>query len=96
MSSTTVILLGVTYYVVALIIVFIVLHIIKKKSKNYYLNKIDELEREKNLIISANILSELNKVESLINTEALQKKYEEWQKRFNEIKEDNIPILTDE
>ena len=96
MSSTTIILLGVTYYVVALIIVFIVLHIIKKKSKNYYLNKIDELEREKNLIINANILSELNKVESLINNETLQKKYEDWQKRFNEIKDVEIPKLTDQ
>ena len=96
MSSTTIILLGVTYYVVALIIVFIVLHIIKKKSKNYYLNKIDELEREKNLIINANILSELNKVESLINNETLQEKYEDWQKRFNEIKDVEIPKLTDQ
>ena len=96
MSSTTAILLGVTYYAVALIIIFIVLHIIKKKSKNYYLNKIDELEREKNLIINANILSELNKVESLINNEALQKKYEDWQARFKEIKEVEIPKLTDQ
>ena len=95
MSSTTIILLGVTYYVVAIIIVFIVLHIIKKKSKNYYLNKIDELEREKNLIISANILSELNKVESLVNNETLQQKYEDWQNRFNEIKDVEIPKLTD-
>ena len=96
MSNTTIILLGVTYYVVALIIVLIVLHIIKKKSKNYYLNKIDELEREKNLIINANILSELNKVESLINNETLQKKYEDWQNRFNEIKDKEIPKLTDQ
>ncbi len=95
MSSTTVILLGVTYYVIALIIVLTVLLVMRKKSKNYYLNKIDELEREKNLIISANILTELNKVESLINNETLQKKYEEWQNRFNEIKDVEIPKLTD-
>ncbi len=96
MSSTTIILLGVTYYVVALIIVLIVLLVIRKKSKNYYLNKIDELEREKNLIISANILTELNKVESLINNETLQEKFEDWQKRFNEIKDVEVPKLTDQ
>ena len=96
MSNTTYILIGVTYYVVALIIILIVLHIIRKKSKNYYLNKIDELEREKNLIISANILSELNKVEGLINNDQLQKKYEDWQDRFKEIKEVEIPKISDQ
>lgn len=96
MSSTTFILLGVTYYIVALIIIFIVLHIINKKSKNYYQNKINNLEREKNLIISANILSELNKVEGLINNESLQLKFEEWTKRLNEIKDVELPKITDE
>ena len=60
-----------------------------------YLAQINELERQKNLVISAGILSELNKVESLINNDDLRKKYESWQKRFNEIKNDDIPKITD-
>ena len=35
--------------------------------KNKYSNALKLLERDKNLIISASILSELNKVESLVN-----------------------------
>ena len=68
---------------------------ISNKTKKKYLAQINELERQKNLVISAGILSELNKVESLINNDDLRKKYESWQKRFNEIKNDDIPKITD-
>lgn len=96
MTGRTFILLGITYYVIALIIIIIVLHIISKKTKNVYQTKIDDLEREKNLILSGNILSELNKVEGLINNEELRKRFHEWTKRFNEIKDKDMPRLNDE
>ena len=96
MTGRTFVLLGVTYYVVALIIIIVVLHIISKKTKNVYQTKIDDLEREKNLILSGNILSELNKVESLINNEELRKRFDEWTKRYNDIKNTDIPKLNDE
>lgn len=95
MSSRTFILLGITYYIVALIVIFIVLNIISKKTKNKYQLKLNELEREKNLIISAGILTELNKVESLINNAELQKKFKNWTKRFNKIKDEDIPKIED-
>ena len=78
-----------------MIIIVIVLLVISNKTKKKYLAQINELERQKNLVISAGILSELNKVESLINNDDLRKKYESWQKRFNEIKNDDIPKITD-
>ncbi|MBR1416372.1 MAG: septation ring formation regulator EzrA [Bacilli bacterium] len=96
MSSRTFILLGVTYYILALIIIVIVLHIISKKTKGTYQTKINDLEREKNLIISANILTELNKVESLINNDTLRKKFDDWSSRFKDIKEKDIPKISDE
>ena len=95
MSSQTFILLGITYYFIALIIILIVLRMINKRVNNKFQNKINDLEREKNLIISAGILTELNKVESLINTEALRKKYDEWVSRFNDIKDNDISKITD-
>ena len=96
MSSRTFILLGVTYYIVALIIIIIVLNIISKKTKNKYQLKLNELEREKNLIISAGILTELNKVESLINSAELQEKFKNWNKRFKTIKDEDIPKIEEE
>ena len=95
MSSRTFILLGVTYYIIAFIIIVIVLNIINKKTKNKYQIKLNELEREKNLIISAGILTELNKVESLINSSELQAKFDNWTKRFNDIKDNDIPKIED-
>ena len=96
MSSRTFILLGVTYFIVALIVIIIVLYIINKKTNNKYQLKLNELERDKNLIISAGILTELNKVESLINSAELQEKFKNWTKRFNEIKDVDVPKIDDD
>ena len=96
MSSTTFILLGVTYYVVALIIIIVVLNVINSKEKKKYQEKITNLERDKNLIISTGILSELNKVEGLINNDKMKEVFKKWQGRFNSIKNDDIPGLTDD
>ncbi len=95
MSQTVYVLAGITYYIVSIILIVIVLNLINSKEKKKYQNEISSLERDKNLIISSSILSELNKVEALINNDKLQEAYEDWQKRFKEIKEVEVPKLTD-
>ncbi len=95
MSQAMYILAGVTYYIISVIIIVIVLNLINNKEKKKYQKEITSLERDKNLIISSSILSELNKVEALINNDKLQESYEEWQKRFKEIKDVEVPKLTD-
>ena len=95
MSQTAYILAGITYYIVSIIVIVIVLNLINKKEKKKYQKEIISLERDKNLIISSSILSELNKVEALINNDKLQESYDEWQKRFKEIKDVEVPKITD-
>ncbi len=95
MTRSMFMLFAVGYYFFAMIIIVIVLIVINNKTRKKYLKQINELERQKNLIISANILTELNKVESLINNDDLRKKYNNWQNRFNEIKNTDIPKITD-
>ena len=95
MSRTTFMLFATGYYVVTIIIIVVALLLISRHNKKKYKEEINALEREKNLIISASILSELNKVESLVNNDDLRKQYENWQKRFNEIKDKDIPKITD-
>lgn len=95
MSQTAYILAGITYYIVSVIIIVIVLNLINKKEKKKYQNEIIALERDKNLIISSSILSELNKVEALVNNEKMQETFDDWQKRFKEIKDVEVPKLTD-
>ena len=76
MSSTTFTLLAIGYYVLAVSLVIVILNIINKKEKKGYKDEINSLERDKNLIISASILTELNKVESLLNNESMEQTYE--------------------
>ncbi len=95
MSQTAYILAGVSYYIVSIIIIVIVLNLINRKEKKKYQDEIVSLERDKNLIISSSILSELNKVEALVNNEKMEETYEDWQKRFKEIKDQEVPKITD-
>jgi len=95
MSKTTFILIGILYYLFTIATIIIVLNLINKHDKKKYKNEISSLERDKNLIVGASILSELNKVGALINNDAMQKKYDNWCERLKEIKEVEIPRITD-
>ena len=95
MSRTTFIFIGILYYIFTVILIIVVLNLINKKERNKYKDEIANLERDKNLIVGASILSELNKVGALINNDVMQKKYDNWQKRLKEIKEVEIPKITD-
>ncbi len=95
MSRTTFILIGILYYIFTIAIIIVVLNFINKKEEKKYKNEISTLERDKNLIVGASILSELNKVGALINNEVMQKKYDDWCSRLKEIKEVEVPKITD-
>ena len=96
MSQTAYILAGITYYIVSIIIIVIILNLINNKEKKKYQEEINTLERDKNLIISSSILSELNKVEALVNNEKMQEMFDDWQDRFKEIKDVEVPKITDQ
>lgn len=95
MSKTTFILMGITYYIATVIILVVVLNWMGRKERGKYAKEIQALERDKNLIISAGILSELNKVEPLINNTDSKEIFTEWQRRFKEIKDVEVPKITD-
>jgi len=96
MTRETFLLIAVAYYVITMVIIVIVLVLMEKRYKNNITKEINNLDRDKNLIISSNILSELNKVEALINNQDLRKKYEDWLSRFECIRDEEIPKITDE
>ena len=95
MNKTTFILLGVTYYIVSVLIIIIVLNKINKKGKNKYKQEIEELERDKNQIISSDIMSSLQTVEEFVNNDLMQEVYTNLRKRFDAIKKEDIPKITD-
>lgn len=93
MEDKTYIVLGIVYIIIAIILVVVVLVLINKHNKKKLEQILRDLELDKNLIISANILTELNKVGSLINNKNLEIKYENWKERYKQIKDVDIPSL---
>ncbi len=95
MGRTTFLLIAVAYYIFTVIAIVIVLTLLSKKEKDKLKKEITELEKEKNLVISASMLSELNKVEALVNNDEMKAKFEDWQKRFQDIRDKDMPKITD-
>ncbi len=95
MDKTTLIFILGGIIVLGIALVIVVLVLMRSKRREKIKEEINALEVSKNLIISPSILQELSQVEALINNESLKKKHEEWNKRFNEIKNDEISALTD-
>lgn len=95
MLNSTLILSVISFIVVAVAIILFVLYKMRKRNRRKIEEELESLETNKNLIISPSILTELNKVESLVNNKKLEKKYNTWKEKFEEIKNIDIPKVTD-
>ncbi len=96
MDKTTLFLILGGIILIGAVLIVIVLVLVHSKTKNKYKEEINKLETEKNMIISPTIMQELSQVESLINNKFLQNKFDNWNKRFNEVKINELPKLTDD
>lgn len=88
-------LIPVTAYFVVLLIILIIILVKKYKNTKSIKKYLSNLEKEKNQILSAPILNELSKAESLAKDEKTKIKYEDWEKRFDKIRNDDIPEITE-
>lgn len=84
-----------TIIVVAVIIITIVLNILKRKKNKSFKRQIELLDKEKNIIESTPVLSELAKVETIIKNDKMEEKYKNWQERFEIIKVAQISNVND-
>lgn len=96
MTKNTIILVAIVIYVIGFILIVLTIFGIQKRDKNKLEKELTRLETLKNLIISPSILTEMEKVKSLINNEKLEEKQKKWIKRYNKIEKEKIPSLTDE
>lgn len=92
MGKLKLILIIITFSAFALFMVILIVRHGKKKKMRQAL---DELEIEKNKLASSPIVPELAKVESFLNNEKLEVLYNEWTDRLNQIRETQIPRLSD-
>lgn len=95
MEKTFIIILFVTLFIVGVGAITATLFLMRAKRKKKLIKEINLLERDKNSIISPILLSELSKVESLINTKKLREKYNNWQAKVEELKDNEMPKVTD-
>ena len=84
-----------TIYIVTIILLIIIFVLRNSKQNKKLTQAISELEKEKNLIINAPILNELSKVEALVKDDNLKYKYDNWQHKFDDIRNIYIPKITD-
>lgn len=95
MDRITFILIALLVWFVTIILVIVVLNVINNKEKKKLKAEIEKLEKGKNMIISASMLSELNKVEALVNNDEMKEKLDDWKARFNDIKDKDMPKITE-
>lgn len=86
-------LLSIVFVVIVLSLIFVII-LRKRKVKNIR-EKLDDLERQRNLIIATPIMSELDKIEVIVKNEHLGDKYEAWKKRYDVIKDERCELITD-
>ena len=93
MNKVTVIIALVSLFLAFVLYVLII--VLKNRKKKQIMSSIDRLTTEKNLIISASLITELSKASKLVNNKKIEKEIEEWNKRFKSIEEEDLPKLTD-
>ena len=84
-----------SYLVVCIIVVIVVLHILRKKVANKYRSKVRELEVAKNMVASTPVSLELSKVEPIIKNDKMEEKYNDWQDRFDQLRETRLSQIDD-
>lgn len=85
----------VTAVIVFLVVAVIVFFAVKKHIISKLKKELEEIERQRNLIVSTPIMSELAKIEVLLRNDKLESKYEEWKERYEVIKTERFEIITD-
>ena len=78
------------------ILLYVLIVVLRNNKKKQIMSNIDRLSTEKNLIISATLMTELAKSAKLVNNKKIEKQVEEWNERFKEIEQTDLPKLTDE
>ena len=93
MNSIVLILL--TIYAVAIVMIVVVLSFLQKRKSKKYKKRLEELEFQKNTIEGTPILPELSKIDSYLKNDKLEFMYQQWKKRLEDIKAEQIPRITD-
>lgn len=88
-------LIMITLFIICVVLIVGVLNFIQNRKNKRIKKNLEQLEIEKNKLATSQIVPELAKVESFLNNEKLQALYNEWTKRLEQIRDVQIPKLSD-
>ncbi|MBR6949370.1 MAG: septation ring formation regulator EzrA [Bacilli bacterium] len=81
--------------ILVIIALIVIIEIIKKVRFRFYRNKVKDLEIQRNVVASTPVLLELSRVEPIIKNDRMEEKYNRWQDRFNNLKENRLSQIDD-
>ena len=81
--------------IISLILVAVFFIVYKQKKYKTLREKLEELERQRNLIVATPVMTELDKIKVIVKNDQLEDKYNEWQKRYDIIKNEIYSEITD-
>ena len=84
-----------SYLVICIIIVIVALHFIRRGITNRYRKQVKELEVAKNMVASTPVSLELSKVEPIIKNDKIEEKYNDWQEKFDDLREKKLAQIDD-
>ena len=84
-----------SYLVICIIIVIVALHFIRRSIANKYRRRVRDLEVAKNMVASTPVSLELSKVEPIIKNDKMEEKYNDWQDRFDQLREKRLSQIDD-
>ncbi len=95
MDKDNLTLIMLTLFLICAGLVIAILNLIQSRKNKKFKKTLEKLEVEKNKLATSPIVPELAKVESFLNNDKLKELYDEWTKRLQQIKEIQIPKLSD-
>lgn len=85
----------VVYVLIAILLILIALTYVKRKRIKDYKAELEVLDKEKNEIESAPVISELAKLETIVKNDKIEEKYKKWFNAFENIKNNDITRIND-
>ena len=93
MDNLTLIML--TLFLICAGLIIGILNFVQSRKNKKFKKTLEQLEIEKNKLATSPIVPELAKVESFLNNDKLKALYDEWSNRLQQIKDVQIPKLSD-
>ncbi len=92
---SNIIMVAIAYIFIAIILISIALLYVRSRRLKDYRKTLELLDKNKNEIGSAPVVSELAKLETIVKNDKIEEKYKKWFNTFEDIKNNNINKIND-